>query len=196
MFDAATRAEVSTIAKTMNLEPAALLAVAQVESGGVPFGWNGRPLIRWEGHYFYRELNKLSDKAKLKDAVAQHLASVNSGGVPNPKSQQDRYALLDRARAIDTNAALASCSWGVGQVMGANWRSLVYASVAAMVDRCMQSLAGQVELMARFIRVNHLIDELQQHRWYDFALAYNGPSGPASGYDTSIETAYKAFSKG
>lgn len=58
MFDQQTKDEINTLAQTIDVEPAALLAVAEVESGGKAVDWNNWPLIRWEGHYFYRFLNK------------------------------------------------------------------------------------------------------------------------------------------
>ncbi len=114
-------------------------------------------------------------------------------GLPNPKAQKDRYDLLARAQQIDNDAALASCSWGVGQVMGNNWRALGFGSVEELVNRCKQSVAGQVDVMSRFIRANHLVDELQGHRWKDFAVAYNGPSALAAGYDRLIERAFTSY---
>jgi hypothetical protein len=43
-------------AKKMNLEPEAMLALVEVETGGKAYtriGDKDMPLIRWEGHYFY-----------------------------------------------------------------------------------------------------------------------------------------------
>ncbi|MGB6119966.1 MAG: N-acetylmuramidase domain-containing protein, partial [Mesorhizobium sp.] len=59
MFDDLTRNEIADAAKGLDIELAALLAVAEVESGGSAFALvEGRrePLIRFEGHYFDRRL--------------------------------------------------------------------------------------------------------------------------------------------
>lgn len=59
MFDQAARVAISQLAIQNNIEPEALLAVAEVESAGQIFARiDGRkePLIRFEGHYFYRLL--------------------------------------------------------------------------------------------------------------------------------------------
>ena len=74
------------------------------------------PLIRWEGHYFYQRV----PRGLRRRALEEGLAHPNAGGVKNPKSQQGRYDLLERAKRVDEAAALSSCSWGLGQVMGAH----------------------------------------------------------------------------
>jgi hypothetical protein len=60
MFTAETRCEIAAIANDLELEPEALLAIAEVESGGKGFAMvSGKPepLIRFEGHYFDRRLS-------------------------------------------------------------------------------------------------------------------------------------------
>jgi hypothetical protein len=193
MFDEATKTEIGKIAKELGVEEAALLAIAEVESSGKAVDWNNWPLIRWEGHYFHRFLKAMPDKAKLNAAVAAGLANPSTGGVKNPKLQKDRYALLDKACAIDADSALMSCSWGLGQVMGSNWTDLGYKSVQALVDRCKESVAGQVEVMARFIKTNGLVKALQNHDWEKFTKRYNGASGITAGYHTKIGKAYKKY---
>lgn len=182
--------EVRKQAKTHNIEVEAALAVFDVESAGVAF-WNvdGKmlPAIRWEGHYFYARLN---DKAVRDAAEKAGLASPRAGGVPNPNSNSGRYALLERAKGINANAALESVSWGLGQVMGANWRSLGYSSVQALVDASM-TLAGQVDMMFRFINTNHLSDEMNTHNWRAFEKVYNGPK--AKGYAKKMAIAYDKY---
>ena len=151
MFDQSAKLAISQVARGLGVEPAALLAVAEIESGGKPFAHvNGKamPLIRWEGHYFFR----LLPHGLRQQGLLAHLAHPSAGGVPNPASQQARYDMLERARSIHDEAALSSCSWGLGQVMGAHWRRLGFSSVQQLVDTACSGVGGQTELMARFIR--------------------------------------------
>lgn len=192
MFDNAVINEVSLLAEGMAIDPAALLAVAEIESGGNSSDIvNGEPmpLIRWEGHYFYR----LLPSALKKTALSKGLAHPNAGGVPNPKSQQARYNLLDRAKQIDAVAALSSCSWGLGQVMGAHWSWLGYESAQDLVDEACSGVVGQVKLMSKFIQRSKLTDELRNRDWAGFARQYNGPSYKTMAYDTKMATAYARF---
>lgn len=177
-------------AKLHNVEAEAALAVFDVESSGIAF-WSveGKqlPPIRFEGHYFYARLN---DKAQQTLAVAQGLASPIAGRVANPISFAGRYAMLERAKAINEQAALESTSWGLGQVMGANWQSLGYDSVAELVQASM-TIAGQVDMVFKYIDANGLTDEINNHDWVGFKNGYNGKK--ANGYDKKIAAAYDRY---
>lgn len=194
MFTKQVIAKVSVLARGLNVEPAALLAVAEVESAGAAT-WRTKdgpkPAIRFEGHYFYRRLKG----AKLKQAIAQGLASPKAGAVKNPNGFDARYALLERARKIDRAAADESTSWGLGQVMGAHWRKLSYSSVQALVDDAMSGVDGQIEIMARYIKAFGLVDELQSRGWKSFAKQYNGPAYRTNRYDEKMAKAYATYRK-
>lgn len=115
MFTTEVRNEIETDASRIGVEPAALLAIAEVEAAGRAYATvNGRkePLIRFEGHYFDRRL----PAAKRSAARDAGLADPKSGAVKNPASQAARWAMLARAAAIDHKAAHESVSWGLGQV--------------------------------------------------------------------------------
>jgi len=176
---------IKNLARDMSVEEAALLAVLEVESSGETH-INHLVPIRWEGHYFWRLLPAhLRDKARL-----QGLAHPRSQAIKNPGSMAARYRLLDRARAIDEEAALKSISMGVGQVMGAHAEKLGFTNVFEMWD-INQSAEGQYETVARYIKHFGLVDELQEHNWAGFARAYNGPAYAKHGYDRKIAAAYE-----
>ncbi|MEM1037886.1 MAG: N-acetylmuramidase domain-containing protein [Pseudomonadota bacterium] len=189
MFDDATLAEIDGIAIWLGVPKAALLAVAEVESGGrLGAKVKGRfePLIRFEGHYFDRLLND----AERVIARKAGLASPKAGKVRNPRRQADRWAMLDRAIAINRVAALSSCSWGIGQVMGAHWRRLGFGSADALVELARSGAAGQVKLMARFIAHAGLQETMRMQDWPTFARRYNGPAYAKNQYDLKMEAAY------
>lgn len=189
MFDNALQQELAAIAKDIGIETAALLAIIEVESGGrLGASVNGKlePLIRFEGHYFYR----LLPRAKRAIAIAGGLASPKAGAVRNPLRQGARWKLLRRAEAIDRPAALASCSWGLGQVMGAHWRWLGYASIDCLVTEARDGVTGQVRLMMRYIKKAKLVEKLQALDWAGFARAYNGPGFRRNRYHLKMEAAY------
>ncbi len=198
MFSAETIRAIERVAEKHDLDPAKLQAVAWVESAGVAY-WNidGKPMpaIRFEGHYFHRLL-KEKDTAKLNRAVAAGLAHPSAGRVHNPRSYSARYALFNRAIQIDRAAAIASTSWGLGQVMGANWRDLGYSAPRALADTAMNSVEGQVELMARFIVHNNLSDKLNRGDWHGFARRYNGPGYRRNRYAQKMEQAFSRISSG
>lgn len=194
MFNIETTAIISKLAKEYSIETAALLAIVETESAGVSFwkvGSFDKPAIRFEGHYFYDRI----PESRRAEAVKLGLAHPDAGVVKNPKSYAARYALLERARAFDENAALESTSWGLGQVMGANWRDLGYKSVKDFVSK-QNTIEGQVEAMLRFIKVNGLIKYINAKNWKAFASRYNGPAYKKNKYDTKMADAYSRYSTG
>lgn len=98
MFDSQTIAALTTMADETEINPAALLAIAEVESGGQAlFDISGgkEPAIRFEGHYFDRRLS-----GRLRDyARTNGLSAPVAGQIRNPKSQTARWLLLERAMA-------------------------------------------------------------------------------------------------
>lgn len=195
MFDAATVRAVETIAARENLDPVALLAVAEVESGGKVYAvvdGKNEPLIRFEGHYFDRRLSG-ADQAKAR---AAGLANPKAGAVANPNSQAARWKMLNRASEINAQAAFESCSYGVGQVMGAHWEWLGFGSVTELVNLCRSGAAGQIELMAKFIDEAGLAGALRARDWEAFAKGYNGPAYAKNAYDTKMAAAYKRWKSG
>ena len=190
MADSTVMQDVRTVAAEFSVEAAALAAVADIESGLKPHAMvEGRPepLIRFEGHYFDRRLSG----AKQAEARRQGLASPQAGTVKNPASQAARWALLARAAAIDHKAAYESTSWGMGQVMGAHWAWLGFASIDALVAQARSGAAGQLRLMARYIDKAGLVPALRDRDWATFARGYNGPLYRANDYDGKLARAYR-----
>lgn len=193
-FDREAIDAIEKIAQARFMEPAALLAIAEVESAGRTH-WVVRgkemPAMRFEGHIFHKLLSGRERRA----AVRQGLASPRSGRVKMPRSYAGRYDLLARAMKIDEDAALQSASWGLGQVMGFNWKSLGFDNVQDLVAMAHQGAAGQVELMVRFIERNNLTKFVKAKNWAAFAKRYNGPGYRRNRYDTKMAAAYKRWKK-
>lgn len=184
---------VRELSQVHDLDFAALMAVVEVESAGRIFAMiNGKPepMIRFEGHYFYRLLGK----SKRNIAVTSGLAHRRAGRIKNPSTQNRRWQMLRRAQALDHQAALESTSWGVGQVMGIHWGWLGYPSVDTMVEKARSGLEGQLELMLRYIKKADLLAALQRLDWRAFARGYNGPGYERHGYHTKLQHAYKRYS--
>ncbi|MFA7604050.1 MAG: N-acetylmuramidase domain-containing protein [Novosphingobium sp.] len=178
----------------LGIELAAMLAVIEIESAFRFFETvNGKPepVIRWEGHYFDRRLSG-QDRDQAR---ALGLAHPTAGAIKNPKSQTARWGMLTRALEIDARAAFESASYGGGQVMGANWKPLRYASVETLVNAARSGVDGQIDMMARFIDVNGLGGALKRRDWAAFARGYNGPAFARHGYHTRLKAAYERYIK-
>lgn len=180
--------DVITIAGYLGCHVAAVQAVLKIESAGHGFASDKRPIILNEPHVFYREL----PSSKRAQAVHAGLAYSKWGTRPYPKTQASRYAWLEKAMAIDEVAALKSCSWGLGQIMGFNYRACGFASVQTFVRAMTLSEGAQLYAMARFIVSNHLQGHLRTRNWSRFARGYNGSGYAKNGYHTKLARAYAA----
>jgi hypothetical protein len=189
MFSQDVTTAIRTAAAEAGIEAAALAAIAELESAGVAYAaFDGRrePLIRFEGHYFDR---RLSDEKRAK-ARAEKLSSPTAGKVANPANQPARWRLLDRAAEIDRNAAWESTSWGLGQIMGAHWAWLGYASVDAFAADARSGALGQARQMARYLAKAGLAGAVVRRDWKAVARGYNGPAFAKNRYDTRLAAAF------
>ncbi|MEL6920675.1 MAG: N-acetylmuramidase domain-containing protein [Pseudomonadota bacterium] len=194
-FSKSTVEDIVSVAGEAGIDPAALLAVCEVESAGRAFAKVGdrrEPVIRFEGHYF----DRLLPADARPRARKLGLASPKFGVVKNPRSQSGRWAMLAKARAIDEAAALQSCSWGIGQVMGSHWKALGYGSPQELVREARSGVKGQVRLMVRFIGKNGLEPVLKRRDWATFAHRYNGPAYRKNRYDQKMASAYARHARG
>jgi hypothetical protein len=192
MFDTDSREKIFRIAAELCVQPAALMAIVEVESGGRLYAKvqeRKEPLIRFEGHYF----DRLLPATVRQKARKLGLASPKAGKIRNPARQSERWKLLNRAIEINRIAALSSCSWGVGQVMGAHWKWLGFGSIDALVAQARSGGAGQVALMARYVEKAGLVTALQEQDWATFARLYNGPAYAKYAYDKKMATAFERY---
>jgi hypothetical protein len=147
------------------------------------------PQILYERHIFHRRTGG-KFAAKGAPEVSQHTA----GGYGALGAHQ--YARLQAALKLDRRAALESCSWGLGQVMGFNARDAGYASAEAMVEAMCESEDAQFQAMINFIVANRLAGSLQAADWAGVANAYNGPDFQKNRYDEKLRLADARFTVG
>lgn len=183
--------DIDKIAADLKVEPAAFRAVITVEAAGSGFDKAGRPKALFERHHFYKHLKDTSNL--LSEAVSDGLAYPKWGEKPYPKGSDAVYGEIERACAIEEEAALLSTSWGLGQIMGSNFKLAGCASVHDMVMEACESEAGQVRQMAAFIKAAGLQDELAAKNWAGFAKGYNGPQYAQNQYDQKLAAAYAKF---
>jgi len=182
-------ADLERCAKLLGCDVAAIRAFLDVETNGLGFAEDNRVIILFEPHVFFRLLASHPEKRAL--AVAAGVAYAKQGTKPYPKTQHGRYTQLEKACDIDEEAALKSCSWGIGQVMGYNFKLAGYPTVYALVDACRISEGKQLEACCNFIKNTKLDAALRKRDWAGFARGYNGPSYAANHYDTKLAEAYQ-----
>lgn len=175
-------------ADSLGVEAAALKAVIVIEARSSGFDSKGRPTILFERHKMWSELGKINYFTMRSRLNAEHpdICDPRAGGY-NVRPQYEKLAI---AQAVNWDAAHKSASWGLGQVMGFNAESLGYATLKEFIDAMYESEAKQLDAMCRFIKVNHLVDELQRKDWAGFARGYNGSAYRVNKYDEKLAAAY------
>lgn len=171
-------------------------AVLAVESRGSGFDKHGRPLILFEPHIFDRNLPK---EKRAKARITTVRIDDKNWSLSYPSWQRgypsDSYPRLLKAMEIDETAALKSASWGLGQVLGDNFKAAGYTTVQAMVQACTEDEEHHLEQMINFIKANHLDDELRRHDWRAFARGYNGPGYEKNNYHTRLAAAFAKWQR-
>ncbi len=171
----------------LDVKSAELWAVLGVETHGCGFLPDRRPLILFERHVFSRETGR------RYDTTDPDISSATPGGY---RGGAGEYTRLDKALALDHDAALHSASWGIGQVMGFNAEIAGFRDVQTMVAAMCQSESEQLAGMAGEIKHNRLDRALRTHDWPAFARGYNGIDYARNSYDTRLAAAYQKYSLG
>lgn len=186
-------------ALSIDVPPQALAAVVAVESSGSGVTVDG-PVIRLEVHKLWSVV-----PAALHAAVDERFRVLGpkpwqghewrpTPGVdvwkPMHVRQVDEHAALRIAKAIDVDAAIRATSYGLGQVLGENWRRCGFASPVDF-EAHQATEAGQIDTMARFIAGDPvLLAAVRVRDWRTVARLYNG-AGKVDDYAAKLAAAYK-----
>lgn len=158
-----TTTQISEIAKNNKIEPAALMAFLEVESGGTGFDrTTGKIIIQFEPSWFRK-------KAPY--------APTGKWSVNGVDRQLAEWEAFNSAFRINPNAAMESTSLGMPQIMGIHYRLLGYKTVGEMWDDFKRGEYQQVLALVRFIKANAaLYKAIQLKDWHTVASIYNGAS--------------------
>lgn len=176
-------------AATLGVEQDVLGAFIDVEAGGSGFDKNGRIQLLFEKHHFWKHIDPARRQFAADAGLARSRWIAPPEGYADQKTLAGKWELLDRAARFDEVAALKSCSWGAGQVMGSHYEMLDFASVEGFVAYMAKSEFNQIDVMTRFIRKAGLVDELERKDWRGAARGYNG-AGNALVYAAKLARAY------
>ncbi len=183
---ALTDADFESTAATLGVLVAALKAVVSVEASGSGFFQDGKPKILFEAHYFSALTGHVYDGSHPDISSRRWNRELYIGG-------SGEYNRLDKARAINEEAALRSASWGLAQIMGDNFKVSGYSDVSSFVKDMYESEGKQLKAMANFIKNNGLDTALRNLDWEAFAQGYNGSGYRQNAYHTKLADAFARF---
>jgi hypothetical protein len=181
-----TRNEVETIAKSINVDYASLMAFISVESGGLGFAKDTKKIIiQFEPSWFKR----YTKTRETKDSKLWEIIDSN-----RVEGQANEWKAFNAAFKINQKSALLSTSIGLMQVMGFNYSSCGYTSVNAMWDDFKTGEYAQVNGAAQFIKSNKKLHiALKLKEWAKVAYYYNGSYYKINNYDVKLERAYNKY---
>jgi hypothetical protein len=175
--------------------PSMIHAISLKETRGKPFLPDGRPVILFERHQFFKRMRDRALAAKL----AQTERDICSPNVKSAKNTdpKDRYqggtaewAFLERARAYDEKAALESASYGQFQVMGFNAVDIGYPTVQEFVRLMCTDVTAHLEALVRFLKATPVaLKGMRNKNFQQVAEGYNGKGYATNGshYDTKLQ---------
>lgn len=190
----------------LDCETACIKAVLSVETGNRggfllnkdinensdnPTDYSDYPVILFEGHIFYKQLKK-------KGLDPDKFINTDTTDIIYPKwtkqyysTKWGEYMRLHKASDIDNECALLSTSYGLGQIMGFNYKACGYDTVFDFVEDMKVSEGQQLLAFCNFIKSNpKILKALQTKDWVTFAYNYNGPDYKKNNYDIKLEKAY------
>jgi hypothetical protein len=186
-----TDADFERAAKALNVEVAAIRAVAEVEAAGAGFLPDGRPAALYEAHIFHKH-----SKGAHAGATDRRKVSLSSPGWNRSlygaagAAQHDRY---EDARKLNADAANKACSWGTFQILGENHKVYGFDDSQSFVDAMWSGAPAHLDAFVKFIQANRLDTPLRNKNWALFARGYNGPAYEKNQYDRKMDAAYRRW---
>lgn len=186
--------DIVDFAKSFNLEVPIVKAVQEVESSRSGFLSDNRPTILFEGHIFWRELKKRGFDPETMVTGNENVLFPRFNRQFYEGNEKE-YIRLEKARNVGNSpkileAALASCSWGMFQIMGFNYKLVDAFNVIDYVTKAKRSEAAHLRAFGEFIISTKLLKPLREKRWADFARGYNGAGYKVNKYDERLKAAY------
>jgi N-acetylmuramidase len=189
------------LSTALGVDPGIAVGALASESGGSGFGPDGRLLIRFENHVFYEHWGR-ANEAKFRDHFAfapvhqwtEHCwrPSATEAWRQCHGSQAVEWDVFSFARGLDENAALASLSMGLTQVMGFNHASVGYRTVGEMFAAFSGNARYQIIAFFDFVRSQGGVPHLRNRDYAAFARMYNGAAN-VSVYEPRVRSFTQQF---
>lgn len=196
--------DIEDFADQFGLELAMVKAVNEIESSGKGFLVSGRPKILFEGHIFWKELEKRG--VTPSQYVSEYTKNVlyekwTKGYYKGGAAEYDR---LEKAAGMSDDpafheAAYSSASWGAFQIMGFHYANLGFSSIDHFVAEMYDHEREHLKAFGKFIEATSfkgkkLLDWIIEKNWARFAEGYNGSGYKKNKYDTKLKNAYLKYS--
>ncbi|AAN38028.1 gp27 [Burkholderia phage Bcep43] len=183
--------DIADAAARLNVDTPALQAIIQVETTGSGFLPDGRPRILLERHKVWAA----TSPAQRVLLGAQDCNPTPGGYATGPDANArgaGEWVRFERVAAVTGDEVAAQCcSWGLGQVMGANYATCGFTNAVGLMFASALNERAQLDVMVRFaLPQAGLLGALRAHQWAAVARIWNGPNFAINQYDTKLSDAY------
>ena len=188
--------DILRFSKRYDIEPAAVMAVLDIEAGKFHQGFSEPrlPLINFDQKLFRQRLAKTG--VKLSEIQKQYPELFVAPAISKYGTQQRKeHALLKQAREINDQLAVECTFWGMFQIGGFNWKKCGAPDVDIFVEEMSRSERDQLAMFGILLEKTGMLDSVRNKQWNRFARAYNGPSYKARGYDRRLASSYEKYKK-
>ena len=182
--------DIARAAARVRVPEAAYRALLITETGArAAFSPAGLPAILYEAHIAYR------------------LCGVRVPGLSVPNWDRSLYGVtlaaeydrLHQAIAhpkIGMEVALSAASWGLPQILGANYSACGYGHVAEFVAAMCASAAAQLGALNAFLEWRGIDKPLRALDWANVGRLYNGTAYRQNRYDEKLAANYRRALRG
>jgi hypothetical protein len=178
-----TIADIERVAVSLALEAKEIWSVATVESTGHGFiPDDGRPELLFEAHWFSKLTGGVWNTSHPNISSPTWDPSLYGAGGAH---QYDRLA---EAMALNRAAALQAATWGMFQLLGANFALVGFEDVDSFVAAMCDSEGWHLTAFAEYCGAQNLVHFLAAHDWENFKLGYNGTG--TDDYAAKLAAAY------
>ena len=151
------------------------ISLAETASETDAFLPDGRASLFFEGHLFYRNLEKAGISPDTCRAGNENIL-FQEPTIRYDEGGAREYARLDKARAIPPEAALMSASYGMFQIPGERYADCGFDNIEAFVAAQNESVCRQLETLCTLLQTEGAIPLLCAHDWPAFSRRYTGSS--------------------
>lgn len=194
-----SNSKVVAAGEKLGCNPAAVWAVADVETPLGSFDGFGLPRILFEGHVFHRltggKFSLMAPTISYPRWTRQYYARGPSADARNA----GEHARLQAAVALNRAAALMSASWGGFQILGENFAQAGHPSLQSFINAMFSGDDQHLEAFVEFVMHDarrHPVTRLTMHQalvkydWPSFAYLYNGSGYRENKYDEKLDRAF------
>lgn len=181
------------LADKLGIEVAVIKAVAEVESAGKGFLSTGEPVILFEPHIFWKQLQKYGINPKLVLAKKDEDILYQKWGTKPYGKMSEQHNRLQRAVQIHRLAALESASYGSYQIMGFNYELAGFDNIQDFINAMYKDEYSQFLAFVNFITNRNLVRFLKTKNWESFSKGYNGKSYKLNNYHNKLRKAYEKW---